>query len=215
MSSTPNTGGDTVIGIFVGGRGRRLGGIDKGQLITDSGQTILSRLVEVASSVAPAAVLMLIGDSPSEAGVLQHLPDDPPNRGPLGGLSALLLHARTLKRRAVALASDLPGVSPALLGRLLRESPEAGLLAPRLDGIFQPFFARYEPEAILPLVEQVLASSRASLLGVFERAEVTELSLDEGEQAALRDWDEPADLPAHLRGQLPSPSNGGTSRSNG
>ncbi len=215
MSSTPNTGGDTVIGIFVGGRGRRLGGIDKGQLITDSGQTILSRLVEVASSVAPDAVLTLVGDSPSEAGMLQYLPDDPPNRGPLGGLSALLLHARTLNRRAVALASDLPGVSPALLGRLLRESPEARLLAPRLDGIFQPFFARYEPRSVIPLVQQVLASSRASLLGVFDRVEVTELALDAGEQAALRDWDEPADLPAHLRGQLPSPSKVGTSGGDG
>jgi molybdopterin-guanine dinucleotide biosynthesis protein A len=192
-----------VVGVFVGGRGERLGGAVKGMLRTRSGETILERLAAVVHEAASDAEIVLVGASSAlEGAPWPRLEDEPPGHGPLGGLSALLRHAARRGRSALALASDLPDVTPALVRRLLREAPGAAIHAPKIDGIHQPLFARYAPDAVLPAVDQSLASPRRSLLGVLERVGVAEMMLSEAEASALRDWDAPGDLPADLRDQL-------------
>lgn len=194
---------ELVVGIFVGGRGRRMGGVVKGLLRTASGETILERLVAATREASSGAEIVLVGEHPS----LVDLPwprlwDDPPRRGPLGGLRALLRHADARGRLALALASDLPGVTPALLHRLMREAPGAEVYAPRLDSIWQPLFARYLPGAVLPRVDEALASPRASLLAALSRAGAEAMPLAPGEERALRDWDALSDVPEDLRAQL-------------
>ena len=192
-----------VFGILAGGRGQRLGGVVKGSLRTPSGATILQGLTDVVNRVRPGAPIVLVGSSSLDAPGLPRLADDPPGRGPLGGLVALLRSAAEAEAEAVALASDLPQVSPELLERLLTEAPEAPLYAPKLDGIWQPLFARYSPSKVRPAVDAALVLPRAGLLSVFDRVDAREMLVDPAEERALIDWDEPADLPAELRRQLP------------
>lgn len=193
-----------LVGVFVGGRGERMGGVVKGLLRTPSGVTILDRLARVVKRAAPDAELVLVGAHDGlEGNGWSRLPDDPDGQGPLAGLSALLRAAAADGRSAIALASDLPFITPSLFTRLVREAETAPIYAPKLDGIFQPLFARYTPDIVLPAVGEVLRSPRKSLLAVFDRVTPVEMPVDADEAHALRDWDEPTDLPAPLRAQLP------------
>ncbi|RMF21349.1 MAG: molybdenum cofactor guanylyltransferase, partial [Deltaproteobacteria bacterium] len=84
--------------------------------------------------------------------------DDPPGRGPLGGIAAALWRSRT---GVLALACDLPLVTPATLERVLR----AGLAADRPAALrsrrgWEPLVAYY-PRWVLPRV--VAALDRKSI----------------------------------------------------
>src|SRR3954471_21517880 len=100
-----------TIGLFVGGAGKRMGGVAKGLLLAPDGrETLVARLVRLCGAVAPHASLYLVGEASAYAELgLQVVADEPPGIGPLGGLSGLLLRAqRDGSRAALALACDLP-----------------------------------------------------------------------------------------------------------
>jgi molybdopterin-guanine dinucleotide biosynthesis protein A len=191
-----------AVGIFVGGQGRRMGGVAKGWL-RHEGRPLIERLLETSRTAAAPAELpavYLIGNAAAYVEThVQALSDDPPGVGPMGGLRALLLEAERIGRDAVALAVDLPFVNAALLRRLYSEQPNAAALAPRQDGRWQPLFARYRPGALLPVVDAALAAGRTSLQVLFHelaaRGQVApELPLSSFEQQALHDWDRPSDM---------------------
>jgi molybdenum cofactor guanylyltransferase len=191
-----------AVGIFVGGQGRRMGGVAKGWLRYE-GRPLIERLLEASRTAAAPAKLpavYLIGNAAAYAQT--HVPalsDDPSGIGPMGGLRALLLEAERIGSDAVALAVDLPFVDPALLRRLYSEQPNAAALAPRQEGRWQPLFARYRPGAVLPVIDAALAAGRTSLQVLFDglaaRGQVApELLLSSIEQQALQDWDRPSDM---------------------
>jgi molybdopterin-guanine dinucleotide biosynthesis protein A len=107
---------------------------------------------------------------------------------------------RELSQRAavaLVLAGDLPFVSVPILKRLAKEAPEAAALAPcDADGRWQPLFARYLPEVLLPHVEIALSEERTSLQYLFERLgeRARALDLSPAEWASLQDWDRPSDM---------------------
>lgn len=190
------------IGIFVGGRGLRMGGVPKGNLPI-GGQTVLERTLEICrgAMLAPSThdvPIWLIGDSsPYPAADVLRIGDDPRGVGPLGGLRAFLRELSQRAAVAVVLAGDLPFVSAPLLKRLANETPEAAALAPRdAEGRWQPLFARYLPEVLLPHVEIALSEDRTSLQYLFERLgdRACALDLSPAEWAALYDWDRPSDM---------------------
>jgi molybdenum cofactor guanylyltransferase len=193
-----------AIGIFVGGQGRRMGGVPKGNLQFE-GRTILDRTLEACRAVAHSACpdgecalhLYLVGDSSaySVSGV-KRLMDDPSGMGPMGGLRAFLREAARLGLPAVVLATDLPFLTARLLERLCFEKGEAAALAPRENQRWQPLFARYLPDVVLPEVDAALAQQRTSLQTLFDRlgARAVGLELSVAEWQALRDWDRPSDM---------------------
>jgi molybdopterin-guanine dinucleotide biosynthesis protein A len=190
------------IGIFVGGRGLRMGGVPKGNLPI-GGQTVLERTLGVCrqAGLDPSdrnVPIWLIGDSsPYPAADVVRVGDDPRGVGPLGGLRAFLRELSQRAAVALALAGDLPFVSVPLLKRLASEVPEAAALAPcDAEGRWQPLFARYLPEVLLPHVEIALSEGRTSLQYLFERLgdRARALHLSPAEWAALRDWDRPSDM---------------------
>ena len=197
-----------VVGIFVGGQGRRMGGVPKGLLIHE-GRPLVERLAgacRAAAAPTELAHLYLVGAASAYAATgLPNLSDDPPGLGPIGGLRALLLRARDAGADAVAIAVDLPYLGAALVRRLYSEQPGAALLAPREGGRWQPLMARYRPEVVLPAVDAALAADRRSLQSVFEILEaraaggvVSALPLKPDEQLELRDWDRPSDMTASV-----------------
>ncbi|HTQ08197.1 MAG TPA: NTP transferase domain-containing protein [Polyangiaceae bacterium] len=194
----PSERASLTVGIFVGGRGRRLGGVDKGKLRLANGETLAGRLVARCRAAVPDAPLVLVGaaDAYAELG-LPALADAPPGIGPLGGLRALVLHARAQGHaHALALACDLPYLEAPLVARLATEAPRASLLAPRPGEFWEALVARYAVDALDAVDAAMLAGERA-LQAVIARLGERAVALDvnEHERAELRDWDEPGDAP--------------------
>jgi molybdopterin-guanine dinucleotide biosynthesis protein A len=185
-----------LVGIFVGGRGSRMGGVAKGLLQGEGGEPLAARLCRVVRQALPEAEIVLVGRADAYASFgLRALADQPSGLGPIGGLCALLREAAERGAPfAIALACDMPRVSKSLISRLAREP--GGSLAPRQGNGWQPLCARYAPEPALRAAEAVLSEGRRSLQEVLARLgpELGELRLSPAEADELSDWDEPADL---------------------
>jgi len=193
-SASPNV----VIGLFVGGRGLRLGGVAKGNLTLASGETLAARLVAEAKKALPASRVVLVGAAEAYASLgLPALVDTPAGIGPLGGLRALLLDAQAAGcAHALALSCDLPYLGAGLIARLAHEEPAAALLAPRDGELWSTLVARYAVSA-LAAVDAGIAAHEHALQRVVRRLGdgAVELSVDEEERRQLRDWDTPEDAP--------------------
>lgn len=184
-----------VMGICVGGLGRRMGGVQKALLIApDTGESLIARSVRMGREAGHEVVLLGAAQlGAAVSGVLQ-LPDAA-EIGPLAALHSLLGYAG--ERAALCLACDMPYVSAELLNRLASEPyGPAQVIAPRDpdSGKWEAMFARYQSAAVAPLLERALGEGERSFQGLFKRLTVRELTLDALERAALRDWDTPEDL---------------------
>ena len=196
-----------AIGVFVGGQGRRMGGVAKGLLLHDGVPLIERVLAACRAASAPGALehVYLVGNAaPYAATGVPSLADAPAGVGPIGGLRALLLRARELRVEAVAIAVDLPYLGGPLVRRVCLEQPGAAALAPRQAGRWQPLFARYQPGLVLPVLEAALAAGQSALQAIFHGLEsappgasrAAELALAPDEEGALHDWDCPSDIGA-------------------
>ena len=184
-----------VLGVLVGGRSRRMGGRPKGLLeAPGGGETLVERLAREGRAAGLEPVL--VGEAAAYASVapdVQRLADDPPGVGPLGGLAALLAHAGD--RDAIAVGCDMPYVDAAILRRLVGDPRDAGVLAARRDGRWEPLLARYRARHVHPALTAALAEGVRSFQELFARLDVAELPVDEALSRALADWDAPDQLP--------------------
>jgi molybdenum cofactor guanylyltransferase len=185
-----------LVGIFVGGRGLRMGGLDKGNLVRATGETLAARLLRTCRAALPGAPVVLVGAATAYAELgLPALTDEPAGIGPLGGLAALLRHAeRAGHSAALAIACDLPYLGPELLQRLAREAPEADFLAPREGAIWHTLAARYGTRALVA-VDAAIADGDRALQKVIARLgeRAVALAVTEAERGELGDWDTPED----------------------
>jgi molybdopterin-guanine dinucleotide biosynthesis protein A len=180
-----------VVGIFVGGQSIRMGGQPKGLLRAPDGRTILERWLWLCEGAGLAPVL--VGDATPYAHLgLPAVADVAAGRGPLAGLAALL--AARAETHAVAVACDMPHVTPALLERLAFADSAAAVLAPIEDGLYQPLFARYERARVRPLAEAQLAGDDTSLQKLIRSAGADPFPLSAEERRRLADWDAPGDV---------------------
>jgi molybdenum cofactor guanylyltransferase len=190
--------GKVSIGLFVGGAGKRMGGVAKGLLRVPGGsETIIERLRRVCRRGAPVATVYLIGNaSPYSALGMSALPDDPGQIGPLGGLRSLLLRATDDgSSAALALACDLPFLDERVISLLLAPLKGAARV-PFSEGRLQPLAAAYAPKATLSAVERCLKSGNYSLMHVLDdlAGEVERVPFELVQAQALRDWDTPEDV---------------------
>jgi len=168
-----------IAGIFVGGRGSRMGGVPKGLLEVDG----------VPLVVRTARLLERLGHRPRLVGLHEAyavlpwpvIDDDPATRGPLAGLIALLEHAD--ERYVLALAGDMPAISEDLVQALVH-APHALVVAPRRV-FWEPLVARYDA-AVLPIAR----AGTPKLQSLLDRAGAVPLAWD----GPLVDWDEPGDI---------------------
>jgi molybdopterin-guanine dinucleotide biosynthesis protein A len=184
------------LALFVGGRGRRMGGAQKALLVApDTQETLASKLVRLAREAALPVVLVGGGESLGvEIEALPRLPDEPAGVGPLGGLAALLQHAGS--RQVICVACDMPFVTRELLEKLAAHPSPAPVLAPRDPQTrrWQPLFARYAPASVQPALRATLHAGERSFQALLSRLPVEEFQLTVVEHAALRDWDTPEDV---------------------
>lgn len=182
----------TILGIFVGGASRRMGGRPKGLLPAPVSAPVT--LVEslVAAGRAAGLAPVLVGAAEAYAAAVPGVPrlaDSPAGVGPLGGLNALLQAAG--EGEAIAVACDMPYVDAAILERLARHPSAADAVAPRRAGRWEPMLARYRAPAARPVLERALAEGVRSFQELFERLGVEPLELDAALERALIDWDTP------------------------
>jgi molybdenum cofactor guanylyltransferase len=186
-----------TIGLFVGGKGSRMGGVAKGLLrAPDDSETLIERLVRQCARAAPGCAPFLVGPATPYAGLaLPTLDDNPAGIGPLGGLRALLLRARADQSEiALALACDLPFLDDATISAII--APFSGITrVPFVEGRLQPLAAAYAPESALQAVDRSLAQGKHALMHVLDQlgSELERVELNDRAHA-LRDWDTPQDM---------------------
>ena len=199
-----------LVGIFVGGRGSRMGGRKKGLLPTRApgSPPILMRLLRTIQQALGPVPVVLVGNSDGYAQfALPTVEDAPAQVGPLGGLNGLLLHAHTLgASQIIALACDLPYLTAEVLLGLVRHDATAAAVAPLAgSGLFEPLIARYSVDFALTASAEALANDRHSLQAVLSALRCQPLALTAAARHSLRDWDRPEDMqptesaPAHER----------------
>jgi molybdopterin-guanine dinucleotide biosynthesis protein A len=168
-----------LVGIFVGGRGSRMGGVAKGLLKAPASEaTLIERLLGELSRAAPGAEVVLVGHSSAYAALgLRAVDDAPSGIGPLGGLVGLLLDAE-------------------LLQRLLNEAASATAFVAEQAGVRNPLVARYRVAAALPAAREVMQGGKRSLQAVLDSLSdgVQTLTISAAEAGRLDDWDSPEDV---------------------
>lgn len=185
-----------LVGIFVGGAARRMGGVAKGLLAAPDGTgSLASRSIAIARALGLEVVL--VGEHPAYAPLgLPMIADAEAGQGPLGGLVALLERAGA--RAVIALACDLPFVERSFLERLVTATSDAAALAPRRGGgPWEPLFARYDAVRALPVARARLSRRELSLQGLLDALGADALSLDAAHERMLTDWDTPEDVARH------------------
>ncbi|MEV0677606.1 NTP transferase domain-containing protein [Actinosynnema sp. NPDC050436] len=171
-------GWDAVV--LAGGRGSRLGGVDKGS-IRVAGRTLLDHALD---AVRGAARVVVVGPEKDVPGVLWTR-EEPPGGGPAAGVAAGLRHVRA--DVVVVLAVDQPGVTSSTVERLLAVGGPAVLVDE--DGREQWLAGAWRTGALVAaLPDDPRGASMRSVLGPLLPAPVAALP---GE---ARDVDTPADL---------------------
>lgn len=182
----------TLAGIFVGGKGSRMGFVAKGLLPSPGGDALVPRLHAL---LAPrVARVVLAGNHAAYTHLgMATVDDDARAEGPLAGLLALLelAHSRG-DTHVLAVACDLPFVTGVLVERLL-EPPE-GTVAPRREDRWEPLFARYETRKALDQATRRARQKAFGLQGLLTALDARALVLDATEARLLDDWDTPEDV---------------------
>lgn len=172
-------------------------GSPKGLLQAPDGSgTLLDRLLSVARSALPEAPVVLMGQHGAYAAwPHEQVPDALAGAGPIGGLLSLARLARQRGYRfALTLACDMPRVSSDLLVRLAHWCPNQPNLVARVDGRYQPFFARYDPASTEAAILALVQRGRYSMASVLEALRAQPLPMDPREARLLSDWDTPSDV---------------------
>jgi molybdopterin-guanine dinucleotide biosynthesis protein A len=187
-----------LVGVFVGGASRRMGGQPKGWLRAPGsdqemrgGASIIERTLGLARDLAGEVVLVGQAAAYERLGA-RAIADAPGGEGPLAGLVALLAHAGD--RRAIALACDMPYLSRAVLERLVTWAPEAVAVAPREGGGWSALLSRWDAARALDVARALLVEGGRGPSAALDAVGARELPLRDDERATLRDWDTPEDV---------------------
>ncbi|UCH35028.1 MAG: molybdenum cofactor guanylyltransferase [Armatimonadota bacterium] len=145
----------TVI-ILAGGRGARMGQLDKGQLPWGS-CTLLEHIVVRAAAVAQE-VLIVGGDAQELPAPAVGVTDVYAHCGPLGGLHAGLGAARF--EACLALGCDMPFVGEAVMRALLDLGADCDAVVPRAADGLHPLLAAYSRRCLSAIEAQLRNGDR-------------------------------------------------------
>ena len=133
--------------ILAGGRGRRLGGLDKSRL-TIGGATILQRQLDLLQGVADR-VMVIASDAARFAGLgVPVVPDRRPGLGSLGGIYTAVAAAGG---PVLVLACDMPFLTAPFLARVFERGQDVDVALPRGSDGYHPLCACYAPACADPI----------------------------------------------------------------
>ena len=174
-----------------------MGGLAKGLLASPDGPRIVDRWRGLFEAARIPCVL--VGRRPEYSGVpLETLDDAPGGIGPLGGVLALLLHARGRARYVITVGCDMPYVTSSLVARLVA-APDAVAVAPKIGGRWEPMLARYDVAGAFAIADARMRMGEGgrSMRGLLDALGAQVLALAPDDEKLLNDWDEPADRVSH------------------
>ena len=190
--------GDIALGILAGGRGTRLGGVEKAWIVRD-GRTQVERLAErFAHEVAQTLVSVNRDLARFEALGLAAVPDRTPDLGPIGGLDALAHACAT--QWLLTVPVDLVFVNDCLLQTLASAGGQGASIDD--DAGPQPLVALWNVQALRAAFPRPRDSGTTADLSV--RVLQHELSMPRVRLKGVRlgNLNTPADLAA-VRARLP------------
>jgi molybdopterin-guanine dinucleotide biosynthesis protein A len=162
--------------ILAGGRGRRLGGLDKGALVV-GGRAIVERQMAIVSQVA-SRVAIVAGDAARFAHLgVPVIADEVAGAGPLGGIAAAL--AWSDQPHCLIVACDMPFLSAAFLEHLLMRVGDADVaLARTADGRDHPLCAVYA-RTLLPIVRARVQAGRLEVTSLVQEVRAVVIGPEE------------------------------------
>jgi len=173
--------------VLAGGRGRRMGMVEKA-LLEFEGKTILERLLENLFRVVDEVILS-VRDTPQKEKLLPMLEKFPSREirfcfdsiedaGPLEGIRAGLLESRS--EYSFVCAGDMPFVNSQVVDLLFEKAEGHDVALPRWeDRMFEPLHAVYSRK-LIPEIEKAFERGKHSVLSpVFEMPDVVFVEVSE------------------------------------
>jgi molybdopterin-guanine dinucleotide biosynthesis protein A len=185
--------------VLAGGRNSRMGR-DKASLPwqgSDFLQVILHKLIEICDEL----IVVTNTDRAEILPNLRYVADIIPQRGPLSGIHAGLVHAAS--DLVFVTACDMPYLSTAAVNHLRSLSPGWDVVAPGEGECLEPLFACYRKTCI-PLIESLLQQDIRKTQTLFPLVRYRQVPLDELKQfdpqlRFLFNINSPSDYQAALR----------------
>jgi len=148
--------------ILAGGQATRFGGRDKGALVVD-GRTILDTQIATLSPIA------------GDIMVIRAVDDVVPGCGPMGGIHAALLKARS--DVVFVVACDMPFITAPLAAYLLSLAADADIVVPKTGLGYHPLCAVYT-RGCLKAIDRRLATRRLKMTGLFSDVRTREVTAE-------------------------------------
>jgi molybdopterin-guanine dinucleotide biosynthesis protein A len=168
--------------VLCGGRGARMGGIDKAS-ITFERTTLLERALARLDAVCDP-VLIAAGDAPRRVAGRLSVADTVSGAGPLGGLVAALVASP--HRLLAVVAVDLPWIDPHLIRMLAARIGDGDVAVCETARGMEPLHAVYAT-SMLAAAEAALAGADRSLRRLIEESEAVRLTEREWRAAGISD----------------------------
>jgi molybdopterin-guanine dinucleotide biosynthesis protein A len=174
--------------ILAGGKATRLGGIDKRAIVVE-GRTIFERQVDALRD----AVAEILVSSPRDIAGFRTVRDAVENGGPLAGIAAGLLAART--PWVLVLAGDMPFVTRELVDRLLsRTRDDIDAVGIRIDNLPEPLACVLRVSSCTQIVQARLAAHALKASQLLTDTTLRVDWVDDVPRRALFNVNEPEDL---------------------
>ena len=170
-----------TVTILAGGRGSRLGGVDKGALDLN-GRPLLEHVLAALAPLAREIVVVANDDRLAGDARLRVIRDPEPHAGVLPALLAALDTATS--DLMLLVACDMPFVSRPLVEHLIELSAEYDAVVPNVDGYEQVMHAIYRVGPCRAAVRAALEQGRRRMIAFLD--DVRTLMVDESD---LRPYD--------------------------
>ena len=138
--------------IIAGGQGRRLGGLDKSELVI-GGKRIIDRQLDVLGQVAEHILVVSNDHHRFRYSGLRVCNDITSDAGPLSGLHTALIRSPTAK--TIVIACDLPFLTVPFMRHLASRKTDADAVIPRNSAGPQPLCAVYDRACLGPIQEML------------------------------------------------------------
>jgi molybdopterin-guanine dinucleotide biosynthesis protein A len=174
--------------ILAGGRSERMGR-DKAELVYQ-GETLLARTARIAQE-AGCRVLVVGREQPNDWPLsnTRFMPDAWPRQGPLGGLLTALQGTQGC---VLALACDLPLLTPHALRWLLAQDRGPHGVTVQNGSMYEPLFSIYAP-GVFPLAQTQIITGRRSLQALIQAGDFHRVLVPPAIAAALVNVNTPED----------------------
>jgi len=161
--------------IMSGGRGRRLGGIDK-PLITIGGQRLIDRTFQIVSHCCQEVLISSNNPQPYREFPVAIIPDLYPDHGALGGIYSCLRQASF--PYVLILAGDMPFISAAAIRYLWSRHEDYDIILPKSSDGHQPLHAIYNKKC-LEAIKKQLDEGKLKISGFFSEVRVLEIPAEQ------------------------------------